>query len=46
MAHLIAMTKLLGGVHPIAVGEALYGLTSRALCFQFRETFATHFSPH
>jgi hypothetical protein len=40
------MTKPLGGVCPIVVGEALYRLTSCVLCLQFRETFATHFSPH
>ncbi len=43
---LLAMTKILGGIHPIAVGETLYRLTSRALCLQFHNTFVTHFSPH
>jgi hypothetical protein len=28
----LAMTKLLGGVHPITIGETLYQLTSHALC--------------
>jgi hypothetical protein len=40
------MTKLSGGVCPIAMGKTLYGLTSRTLYFQFREAFATHFSSH
>jgi hypothetical protein len=46
VAHLLAMTKPLSGVCPIAMGEALYRLTSRTLCFQFREAFVTHFAPH
>ncbi len=46
MARLLAMTKPLGGIHPIAVGEPLYRFTSRALCLQFCEAFVTHFSPH
>jgi hypothetical protein len=46
MAHFLTMTKLLGGIRPIAVGETLYRFTSQALCFQFHEAFATHFSPH
>jgi hypothetical protein len=41
-----AMTKLSNGVHPIKVGEALYQFTSRSLCLQFHDFFATHFSPH
>jgi hypothetical protein len=40
------MMKPLGGVRPIAMRETLYQLTSCTLCFQFREAFATHFSPH
>jgi hypothetical protein len=44
-AYLLTMTKPLRGVHPIVVGET-YRLTSHALCFQFLETFTTHFSPH
>ncbi len=36
----------LGGVRPIAVGETLYSLIGRALCFQFHEALVTHFSPH
>jgi hypothetical protein len=28
MAHLLTMTKPLGGVHPIIMGETLYYLTS------------------
>ncbi len=43
--HLLTMTKLSGGVHPIVMGEALYRLISHNLCFQFYETFATCFSP-
>jgi hypothetical protein len=30
-AHLLAMTKPLGEVHPIIVGETLYRLTNRIL---------------
>jgi hypothetical protein len=45
-AYLLAMTKPLGGISPIAVGETLYRLISRALCLQFHETFTTHFPPH
>ncbi len=46
LARLLAMTKPSGGVRPIAVEETLYWLTSYVLCFQFHETFVTHFSPH
>jgi hypothetical protein len=45
-AHLLAMTKPLGGIHPITIGETLYWLTSHVLCFQFCNAFVTHFSPH
>jgi hypothetical protein len=44
--HLLTMTKLLSKVRPIIVGEALYRLISRALCFQLCDAFATNFSPH
>ncbi len=44
--HLLTMTKLLGGIHPIAMGEVSYRFTSYTLCFQFNDTFVTHFSPH
>jgi hypothetical protein len=40
------MTKPSSEICPIIVGETLYQLTSHILCFQFHETFATHFSPH
>jgi hypothetical protein len=40
------MTKPSSGVCPIIVGETLYQFTSRTLCFQFHESFVTHFSPH
>jgi hypothetical protein len=40
------MTKHLGGIFPIVVEEALYRLTSYVLCIQFREIFATYFSPY
>jgi hypothetical protein len=43
---LLGTTKLLGGIHPIVVGEELYVFTICALCFQFRDAFATHFSLH
>jgi hypothetical protein len=33
LANLLAMTKPLGEVCPITMGEALYQLTSRILCF-------------
>jgi len=46
MAHLLAMTKPLGGVHRIAVGETLYQFTSHTLCLQFCDAFTTHFSSH
>ncbi len=39
------MTKLLGGVHHITMGETLYRFTSHFLCLQFRDVFVTHFSP-
>jgi hypothetical protein len=45
-AHFLAMTKHLGGVHPIAVGKTLYWLTSHALCLQFYDAFLRHLSPH
>jgi hypothetical protein len=40
------MTKPLGGVRPIAMGEKLYGLTSCILCLQFHDAFVAHFSSH
>jgi len=43
---LLTMTKPLGGVHPIIIRETLYQFTSRVLCFQFRDAFATRLSPH
>jgi hypothetical protein len=45
-AHLLAMTKPLGGVRPIVVGESLYRFTSCVLCLQICETFVTHFFSH
>jgi hypothetical protein len=44
--YLLAMTKPLGGVRPITMGETLYQLTSRILHLQFHNVFITHFSPH
>jgi hypothetical protein len=44
--YLLTMTKPSSGVFPIAIREALYRLTSYILCLQFRNAFATHFSPH
>jgi len=44
--HLLTMTKPSNGIHSITMGETLYRLTSHALCLQFREDFATFFSPH
>jgi len=38
------MTKLLSGIRPIKMGETLYQLTNHALCLQFHDAFATHFS--
>ncbi len=46
VACLLAMTKSSSKIHPITMGEALYQLTSHALCLQFHNTFVTHFSPH
>ncbi len=46
MVRLLTMTKPSRGVHPIALGETIFRLTGYALCFQFREVFASHFSPH
>jgi hypothetical protein len=46
MASLLTMTKPFDGVHPIIMGETLYQFTSCAICFQFHDAFATHFSPH
>ncbi len=43
VTHLLFMTPL-GEVRPIEVGETLYQLTNHALCFQFHNAFATHFS--
>jgi hypothetical protein len=37
------MTKPLDGIRPIDMGETLYRLISRILCFQFRDAFGTHF---
>jgi hypothetical protein len=42
----LAMTKPLGGVRPIVMGEALYRFTNCVLYIQFCEAFVTHFSPH
>ncbi len=46
MTHLLTMTKPLGEICPITMGETLYRFTSHILCIQFYEIFATHFSPH
>ncbi len=46
MAHLLTMTKLSSGVHPIIVGETLYWFTIYVLCLQFHDAFTTHFSLH
>jgi hypothetical protein len=43
MAHLLTMTKLSNGVHPIIGAETLYQLTNYILYFQFRNAFTTHF---
>jgi hypothetical protein len=45
-AHLLTMTKPSGKVCPIIVGQAMYQLISRTLCFQLCDTFVTNFSPH
>ncbi len=42
VTHLLTMTKPLGGVHPIIVGETVYQFTSCTLCFQFHNAFVTH----
>jgi hypothetical protein len=44
-AHLLTMTKPLGGVHPIIVVEMLYQLTNHILCLQFCDAFVTQFLP-
>jgi hypothetical protein len=44
--NLLAMTKFLGGVHLITIGETLYQLISHALCLQFCDAFVTNFSAH
>jgi hypothetical protein len=43
---LLTMTKPSSGVCFIVMGETLYWLTSRILCLQFCDAFATHFSLH
>jgi hypothetical protein len=37
------MTKPLGGICPIIVGEILYQFTSCVLCLQFHDAFVTYF---
>jgi len=37
---------MVGGVHPIIVGETLYQFINYTLCFQFYDAFATLISPH
>ncbi len=44
--HLLTMTKPSGRIRPIVMGETLYPLISRALCFQLCDGFVTNFSPH
>jgi hypothetical protein len=46
VACFLTMTKHLGGVRPITMGETLYQLTSYVICLQFCDTFPTHFSQH
>ncbi len=46
MVHILAMTKLSCRTCLIEVGETLYQLISRILCFQFCGTFITHLPPH
>jgi hypothetical protein len=33
VSPLLTMTKPSGGIHPLAIGEVLYQLTSHVLCF-------------
>ena len=42
-SRLVALQKPLGGVRPLAVGEAFYRLVSRAICMQIRETLGSYF---
>ncbi len=46
LTRLLTLTKSLGGVCPIVVEKTLYQLMICTLCLQFRNAFATHFSPH
>jgi hypothetical protein len=41
--YLLAMTKILVGIRPIVMAKTLYRLTSRALCFHFRNFCNTFF---
>jgi len=45
-AHFLIMTKPSSGVCLVVVGETLYCLISHTLYLQFRDAFATQFSPH
>ena len=42
-SRLVALQKPLGGVRPLAVGEAFYRLVSRAISMQIREDLRSHF---
>jgi len=44
VTRLLFMTKPLGEVCPIEMGETLYQLTNHVLYLQFHDVFATHFS--
>jgi hypothetical protein len=46
VVKLLALSKPSGGIKPIAMGEVLYWLINRALCFSFQDEFSFHLSPH
>jgi hypothetical protein len=43
---LLVLAKFFGGIWSIVVSEVLYRMMNKTLCFQFRDAFQAHFSPH
>jgi hypothetical protein len=46
VVRFLALAKPFKGIWPIVIGEVLYQLINKNLCFQFHKTFLAHLSPH
>ncbi len=43
---MLALTKPLGSIQPIVIGEVIYWMVNRGLCLQLQDTIFAHLSPH